>query len=81
VYVSDEKGQVAVSLYLHGELYIPVKTIQMVKKPLQVLCSMWPDDKCAINIVEPAQWFVISLCPLLRVFHNEVTDDGKAGIP
>ena len=40
VYVIVEKGQVAFSLYLHGELYIPVKAIHVVKKPLQVLCSM-----------------------------------------
>ena len=75
VYVNVEKEQVVLSLYLRGELYIPVKAIQMVKKPLQVLCSMWPDDKGVINIMEPAQWFVVSLCPLLKVFHKEVTDD------
>jgi len=25
--------------------------------------------------MEPAQWFVVTLCPLLKVFHKEVTDD------
>jgi hypothetical protein len=47
----------------------------MVKKSLQVLCSMWPDDKGVFNIMELAQWFVVSLCPLLRVFHKVVTDE------
>jgi len=53
---------VAVSLYLGGELHVPVKAIQMIKKPLQLICSMWPDDKGVINITEPAPQFVDSLC-------------------
>jgi len=51
---------VAVPHHLHGELYIPVKDIQMVTKPLQVFCSMRPDDKNVINIMEPAQTFVLA---------------------
>jgi len=54
VYVDVEKGQVAVCLYLHGELYIPVKAIQIVKKPVQLLCSMCPDEESVINKMEPA---------------------------
>jgi hypothetical protein len=37
VYVNAKKTEVAVYLYIHGELCIPVQTIQMVKKPLQLL--------------------------------------------
>ena len=33
----------ALSIHLHSEMYIPVKAIQMVEKPLQLLCSVWPD--------------------------------------
>jgi hypothetical protein len=47
--------QLAVPLHLHGEVYIPVKDIQMVKKLLQLLCSMQSDDKSDINIIEPVQ--------------------------
>jgi len=47
---------VAVSPYLHGELYIPVMAIQMVMKPLPLVCSVGPDDTYslifrALNIV------------------------------
>lgn len=49
-------------LHLHGELDIPVKANQMVKKPLQLLWSMWSDDKSVILIIEPAWWFVGCLC-------------------
>jgi len=55
--------------------------LERVMKPLQVLCSMWPEEKCVINIMEPAQWFVVSLCPHLIVFHKEVTDDRGDGEP
>jgi len=37
--VDVKKNEVAI-LHLHGEKYIPVKAIQMVKKPLQLLCYM-----------------------------------------
>jgi hypothetical protein len=39
VYINVKKGYVAVPLRLHGELNIPAKDIQMVTKPLQLLCS------------------------------------------
>jgi hypothetical protein len=45
VYIAVEKGLVAVSPYLHGEVYIPVKANQMVKKPLQILCSVGSKGK------------------------------------
>jgi hypothetical protein len=54
VYVDVEKGQVAVCLYLHSELYIPVKAFQIVKKPLQLLCSICPDEESVTSIMEPA---------------------------
>ena len=46
----------AVSPILHGELYIPVKAIHTVMKPLPLVCSVRPDDTyClifrALNIV------------------------------
>jgi len=44
VYVDFEKGSVAVSRTVHGELYIPVKTIYMVMKPLPLVCSVRPVD-------------------------------------
>jgi len=62
IYVNVKKGWVAVSLCLDGELHVPVKAIQMVKKSLQLICSMWPDDKGVINITEPALRYVGSLC-------------------
>jgi len=61
IYIDIKKGQVAISLCLHGELCIPVKTIQMVKKPLQLVCSLRSDNKGVINVMEPAQQFVGSL--------------------
>jgi hypothetical protein len=51
---------VATSLFLDGELYIPVNAIHMVKKPLQLICSMWPDGKGVINVTEPELQFVDS---------------------
>jgi hypothetical protein len=79
VYINVGKGKVAVSLCVHVELYIPLKAIQMVKISLQLLCSMQPDDKDVIHMMEPAQPFVGSLCygPLLNVFHKEVSDHGR----
>jgi len=62
VYVDIIKGEVAISRCLHGELNIPVKAIQMVKKPLQLLYSLRSDSKDVINVTEPAQQFVGSLC-------------------
>jgi len=47
---------------LHGELDIPVNAIHMVREPLQLLWSMWPDEKHDIHITEPAQRFVDCLC-------------------
>ena len=69
------------SLYAHGDMYIPVKAIQMVKKPLQIFHSAQPDDKSVIKVTEPTQQFVGRLCkdPLLNVFHREVSSDRREG--
>jgi len=66
---------VAVFLHLDGKLYVSMKAIQMVKNPLQLICSMWPDDKGVINITEPALRFVDSLCkgPLLEIIKSHRT--------
>ena len=61
IYRYQKKGQIANSFCLHGELYIPVKTIRMVKEPLQLLCSLRSDSKGVIKVMEPAQQFVGSL--------------------
>jgi len=44
-------------LSLQGEL-IPVKAIQMVNEPHQLLWSAWPDDKSVIHTTEPAEQFM-----------------------
>lgn len=59
--VISRKGQWP-SFCLHGELDIPVNAVQMVKEPLQLMWSMWPDDNHGIHIMEPAQRFVDRLC-------------------
>ena len=79
VHIEFKKGHLSLSPCLF--VYIPLKAIQMVMKPLQFLCSMWPDDKGFIHLTEPAQRFVRSLCygPLFNVFHKEVSDDRREG--
>ena len=45
-----KKREVAVPLCFHGELNIPLQTILVVKKPLQLLWFVWPDDKSIMNM-------------------------------
>lgn len=52
VYADVENWWVAISLCLHGELHIPVKAIQVVKEPLQLLCFERPDNKGVMNIAD-----------------------------
>jgi hypothetical protein len=40
------------SFRLYGELDIPVNAIYMVKEPLQLQWSIWPDDKHVTHITE-----------------------------
>jgi hypothetical protein len=73
VYV--KKGNVVILLRVNGEVYIPVKTIQIFNELLNLLLSVWAEDKCVIGIREPAQRFCGSLVlrPFLKVFRKEVS--------
>jgi len=41
---------------------IPVKDIQVVQVPLQLLWSVLPDDKQAIHIMETTDGFIFVIC-------------------
>jgi hypothetical protein len=43
--VNVQERKVAILLRLHGKLNVPVKAIQMVKEPLRLFWSVWPDEK------------------------------------
>jgi hypothetical protein len=41
---------------------IPVKAIQMVQEPFQLLWSVLPDDKRAIHIMETTEGLIFAIC-------------------
>jgi hypothetical protein len=51
IYVKE--GKVAISFHLHDELNDSVDTVQVVKEVLQLVGSMWPDDKRVIHVMKP----------------------------
>jgi hypothetical protein len=69
----------AFSFCLHGELIVPVDTVQVVIEVLQPTGTMGPDDETVIHIMEPAE--VLMGCPVechfLRVLCEEVHNNKK----
>ena len=67
-----QKSQLIVGLPLNGKLYPWVNLIEMCQEPAEFILSMAPDNKCVINIPEPAprlqrkRWN----CLLLEPFHK-----------
>ena len=61
VYVDIQKWEVSFIFYFHGELYVVVHSIQVVKKVREFFFPMWPDDESIINISVPASWLVCGL--------------------
>ena len=56
VYVDIQKWVVSFIFYFHGELYVVVLSIQVVKKVREFFFPMWPDDESIIHISVPASW-------------------------
>jgi hypothetical protein len=49
---------VAISLYLHSELDVLMKSVKVIKEFSQLAGSMRPDDECVIHVVKPAEGLI-----------------------
>jgi hypothetical protein len=52
------KGDVAISLCLHDELYVGVDALGVQQEVIQFSTSTGPDHGDIIETSEPTQWFV-----------------------
>jgi hypothetical protein len=80
IYVKE--GKVALTFGLHGELNALVVTEQVVQEILQLIGSVWPDDRGVIRIAKPAEGLGGGgggqvKRPHLEVLHVEVGDDWR----
>jgi hypothetical protein len=49
---------VALTFGLHGELNALVDTVRVVQEVLQLVRSVWPDDKSVVHVAKPAEGLV-----------------------
>ena len=48
-----QEGQLTLLLYLHCELYLPAKAVEVVQEGDQLCSSIGPDDESIIHVPKP----------------------------
>ena len=76
-HLNVKKGNAAISLLFHGELYVAVKPIEVVQEELKVFLSVLPDDEGVIYIPKPDLGAVVCCGDgsLLKLLHEYVSQN------